>query len=375
MRQSACGAGRRRPTLSSLVVAAPPAAAVTMDILVAQILGILVIFLVTTTIGVLPGVLMRRNASAISVESRGFRTVLSVANSLASGVFLDLCFLGLIPMVQELFSKLWVELEVSVHYPVGEALVLVGFFLILTVENFAIWLQGRGQQKPEPGMRALSIENIADVVSEAAPRTTLPKGDDREDGGEAGRPLTAQTGGKEPNGVELQVMAAPETSGQGHSHGAVLAANNSGLRFLMLLSAISLHSLFEGMAIGLQVSMSVLLNLLLAILIHESLVGLAIGVKIAQQKVSFWKSLRLICAFTTMIPLGIGLGIALGTAEGATGYALSGTCQALAAGVFLHVTFMELVPDELEHSQNAFVSIACMFLGFSGMSLIVYLTE
>ena len=349
---------------------APALPALAMEVYVAQILGIAVIFIVTTTIGVMPGVLLRRNAKSINTESPGFRTLVSVANSLASGVFLDMCFLGLIPIVQDLFKKVWEELGTEVHYPVGEALVLCGFFLILTVENFAMWLQRRDTENKNLGLRTLSVENVAEEMASQVPSQKAS--------------LTVEDGESRPerqalNGVELQQpkTTAPEedAAAHGHSHGAVFDAQHSGLRFLMLLAAISLHSLFEGMAIGLQVSLSVLLNLLLAILIHESLVGLAVGVKIAQQGVSFWRSLKLICAFTLMIPLGIGLGIALGTATGVAGNAISGTCQAMAAGVFLHVTFMELIPDELEHSRNAFVSIACMFLGFSGMSLIVYLTE
>lgn len=349
-----------------------------MEVYQAQILGITLIFVITTSIGVLPGILMRRNSKTISVESRGFRSLMSVANSLAAGVFLDLCFLGLIPMVQDLFSKLWLELDTQVHYPVGEALVLCGFFLILTVENFAIWLQKRGlsskdEDKSANGLRTLSVENVAEDMASQQRLSVEP---------EHNTSLMAHANHSAENGstpvAEKNTglkKAEGKASAHGHSHGAVFEGDSSSLRFLMLLAAISLHSLFEGMAIGLQVSLNVLLNLLLAILIHESLVGLAIGIKIAQQRVTFWKSLRLICAFTTMIPLGIGLGIALGTAQGAAGFAISGTMQALAAGVFLHVTFMELVPDELEHSQNGFVSIACMFLGFSGMSLIVYLTE
>ncbi|XP_043198506.1 zinc transporter ZIP3-like [Amphibalanus amphitrite] len=340
-----------------------------MEVYVAQILGITAIFFITTTIGVTPGILLRRNSKSLDTNSPGFRLMVSVANSLASGVFLDLCFLGLIPMVQDLFNKVWQELETEVHYPVGEAIVLCGFFMILTAENFAIWLQSRQPKGKSSGLRALSMDDIAEVASQVPSRR-----DSLQESAET-RPEKQAL-----NGVELQqvaVTAAPEEDGaaHGHSHGAMFEAEHSGLRFLMLLAAISLHSLFEGMAIGLQVSLSTLLNLLLAILIHESLVALAIGVKIAQQGASFWRSVKLICTFTLMIPVGIGLGIAVGTATGLIGNAISGTFQALAAGVFLHVTFMELVPDELEHSRNAFVSIACMFLGFAGMSLIVYLTE
>ena len=343
-----------------------------MEVYVAQILGITAIFIITTTIGVVPGILLRKNSKSIDMNSPGFRLMVSVANSLASGVFLDLCFLGLIPMVQDLFNKVWKELDVEVHYPVGEAIVLCGFFLILTVENFAIWLQSRQPKGTKSaGLRTLSMENVAEEMASQVPsrrHSTTHEG------------VEAPSEKQALNGIELQQVAAAvpvgdDAAAHGHSHGAVFDAEHSGLRFLMLLAAISLHSLFEGMAIGLQVSLSSLLNLLLAILIHESLVALAIGVKIAQQGVSFWRSLKLICTFTLMIPVGIGLGIAVGTATGLIGNAISGTFQALAAGVFLHVTFMELVPDELEHSRNAFVSIACMFLGFAGMSLIVYLTE
>ena len=70
-------------------------------------------------------------------------------------------------------------------------------------------------------------------------------------------------------------------AGHGHSHVSSLIENESSLRSIILFLALSVHSIFEGMALGLQETPSKALNLFIAIVLHECLVAFAMGISLA----------------------------------------------------------------------------------------------
>lgn len=408
-----------------------------MNALTAQIIGLVLLFLVTTGVALLPVVvLVKRFGRTYSpdqgLESPSLQLALSVANSLASGVFMEICFLGLFPEVSELFSELWQELKSPIDYPVGETIIIVGFFVVLALEQLVTKYQSKDKIYDKPsinskektlnqdfprqvGLKTISIQNITEEIARQAKLDEENDGDsgDTDNAAESTSSSTATAPADSyPDRSDSGLKTHPshnittpyhdhsDHASHPHSHGSALLGGHGApsissighRRFLMLLAAISVHSLLEGVAVGLQQSATAVVKLFTAILVHEVLVALAIGIKLASQhrhqlqgmsqqeqlqrrRKILCSSARLVCVFTAMVPVGIALGVGLGTLQGAAGFAVSGVCQALAAGVFLHVTFMELVPEELQRSHHPFVSIFCMLAGFLGMSVVSHYLE
>lgn len=184
-------------------------------------------------------------------------------------------------------------------------------------------------------------------------------------------------------------------------------------RFVVIIVSLSAHSLFEGMALGLQESESMFVKLFLTIILHEALMALAIGLSISQQHSLSTLRKTLFCLlFAVIVPAGqligilmqtasatggggdhyrehdddyVGAGGHIGHAHGAavlnaTSLNAAASChthaehgkptmfgavvQAIAAGTFLFVTFMEILSERLNCHEFSIVRIAFILAGF-----------
>ena len=78
----------------------------------------------------------------------------------------------------------------------------------------------------------------------------------------------------------------------------------------VLMIALSTHSIFEGLAVGLATSMSSLMNIIIAIAIHKEAAGLSLGISLVKTFPNDFKLCRwLIFTFAMASPLGIAIDI------------------------------------------------------------------
>jgi zinc transporter 1/2/3 len=73
---------------------------------------------------------------------------------------------------------------------------------------------------------------------------------------------------------------------------------------------------------------------------------------------------------TGSIPVGILLGLLIRTAPGLLGACVSAILQGIAAGIFIHVTFMEIIPEELSGDKCRLLKITLFFIGFMVMAVV-----
>ena len=108
----------------------------------------------------------------------------------------------------------------------------------------------------------------------------------------------------------------------------------------MLMIALSVHSMFEGLACGLQTSLVPVLNIILAIGIHKSAAGSSLGIALVKTFPDDFKLVKiLILIFSSATPLGIILGMILAT----EGTIYSVIFSSLAAGTFLYIACSEII--------------------------------
>lgn len=104
-------------------------------------------------------------------------------------------------------------------------------------------------------------------------------------------------------------------SQMGHSH-LPLDENSdddniivSSLRGLLIVLALSVHELFEGLAVGLESSTSNVWYMFGAVATHKLVIAFCVGVELIVNKTRFCLAVVYVCTFAIVSPIGIGMGI------------------------------------------------------------------
>ena len=175
----------------------------------------------------------------------------------------------------QVVAEIKIQYDTDIDFPLAHFIVCCGFFLILAVEQLVVslqesWTTNTGETEPLLG------------------------------GGMAGSyQSTSHHHG------EVSEEAHP------HSHLPPSVFQVSSLRSLMLLMALSFHSVFEGLAIGLQGSSSQLLSLFIAVIVHKAVMAFSLGLNLAQSSLTARSFVISNVIFSLASPLGVAIGMAL----------------------------------------------------------------
>ena len=128
-----------------------------------------------------------------------------------------------------------------------------------------------------------------------------------------------------------------------HHHAAkVQKASSCNVTPFILMIALSVHSLFEGLAAGLQMDYQGLLNIIFAICIHKWAAASSLGISLVKKFPNDFRIVRwLVFIFALATPLGVALGMILSKA----GDIYSIVFSSLAAGTFIYIACNEVVVE------------------------------
>lgn len=272
------------------------------------------------------------------------RKVLALCNSFGGGVFLATCFNALLPAVREKLDEVLRQGNVTVDYPVAETIMMVGFFVTVFVEQLVLTFQ-----KEKPSFIDLETFNAgSDIGSDS----------------EYESPFIASSRGRPLYGDHAH-----------HSHGLNIQqlSRSSPLRLVGLVFALCTHSIFEGLALGLQEEGDRVVSLFLGVAIHETLVAVALGVSMARSSLPLKDAVKMAVTVSLMIPLGISIGLGIESAQNTASSITSLLLQGVAAGTFLFITFFEILAKELEDKNNRLLKVLCLVLGYAALAGLVVL--
>ena len=209
--------------------------------------------------------------------------LLGWGNSFAAGVFLAA---GLVHMLPDAEHG-WVEL--GYDYPMAFAIATAAFLLMLLVEHVLL---------PEPAHEELHA----------------------------------------PSGERFVRLA--EKAAAGHErHDAV--------EVYAVLTALSIHSLLAGLALGAETELSGVVVMSTAIIAHKSAAGFALGVSLHRSALPRRQVGLLVALFALATPIGGVIGTVIGEALGGdVGARLEATLLSLAAGTFVYVATFDILRDE-----------------------------
>lgn len=142
-------------------------------------------------------------------------------------------------------------------------------------------------------------------------------------------------------------------------------AASSALRACVLVFSLALHSVFEGLAVGLQRDRARAMELCLALLLHKGILAVSLSLRLLQSHLRVQVVAGCGILFSCMTPLGIGLGAALAESAGPLHQLAQSVLEGMAAGTFLYITFLEILPQELATSEQRILKVILLLAGFA----------
>lgn len=139
---------------------------------------------------------------------------------------------------------------------------------------------------------------------------------------------------------------------------------------IIMLLAITLHNLPEGMAIGAAGTAELQTGVLVAILIavHNIPEGMAISAPLASGGVKAWKTILLTASAGAATVVGAVIGLAIG----GIGQLAIAICMGVAGGAMLYVTFCEIIPQAILMDEGRVPAVS-MLIGILCAMIFVYL--
>ena len=137
----------------------------------------------------------------------------------------------------------------------------------------------------------------------------------------------------------------------------------------VLMIALSVHSIFEGMALGLMNEFKPFINLMVSILIHKFAESMSISIAMQKGGFEFKKIFYFILLFSFATPLGTLMGILLNGAPEIVNIIFT----SLAGGSFIYVACSELIVEEFSLPGNRWWKLLAFLTGalFIGMLLLL----
>ncbi len=128
---------------------------------------------------------------------------------------------------------------------------------------------------------------------------------------------------------------------------------------LVLLIALSIHSLVAGIALGLEPEVATSLLVMIGILLHKGSAAFALVVSAHVAGKTARELGRLLWVFVLMTPLGIALGtLASGIFEGRAADLGAGVFNALAAGTFIYIAILDVIGAEMSTAKDRMARVA-----------------
>lgn len=345
-------------------------------------------------------------------------TAISFCLCFGGGVLLATCFIHMIPEVRESLEAVKRSgssvISHNTSFPFAEFIICCGFFLVYVIEEVAHRVFHHSGHK-EPCARPASPQCCPTAETELK-KTEKNTGDKFNFKSETDVPLPAKsrpgTGGKiVPASSQVHLIASSlslEQSGKDsglfpvpqhstlisiagkvncypcdvkaksevlHHHHAGFSIDSlnqestvGSLRRFLVVVALSLHSVFEGLAIGIQQTQRDVWYLFTAVSIHACAILFCIGLELVTSGVRVINLMLYIVTLALVSPLGVAIGILVtvkSSTEGPTQDLAMAVLQGIAGGTILYITFFEVLDREKRKQTGCgIMRLAFILLGF-----------
>lgn len=349
------------------------------NIVIAKLSAILVLALASTVAGFLPVKLndvFRKKGDKPST----FDKVMSFFLNFGGGVLICTVFLHLLPEIRNNVNTLEhknIIHEYVLSYP--ELIMCIGFFMMFFVEETVHSFLMR-TEKPVPSSGGIQNDAFTGVTTiktvEGVKKCDIP--------------LHVSNGNDCPNSknynscenVHCQHVEADSHSHDHHhldgSHSHIPDLSRPSVNSFLTVLALSVHEIFEGLAVGLEKDSDMVWYMLAAVSCHKVVLAAFIGVQLISAEVKKVLAYGYIISFALTSPLGIFIGLLM--TENAhysdTLSIISVVLQAIATGTLLYIVFFEVFRKQFgDYKASGLMRLIASVCGFIFMICIQILLK
>lgn len=334
------------------------------DTLIAKIVSMCLLGGVSLLLGILPIKLADTLLNQDSTFGGKSKFFISALNCFGAGVILTTCLTHMLPEVNH-FLQLNIQqgLISDTGMPLAEIFFLCGFFMIYIVEEIVHFVVNKWKDQSASFGAATIYQNNGHVAEEEEEEKSTTKSTTvtQEDDNNTASEHLPQLGHHEEANITMDFITAKEKSFQ------------VALRGFLVILALSLHAVFEGIAVGLGQKANYVWYLFFAIAAHKFIIAFCVGMQLVTSGVRPLLVVAYMSTFALITPIGIGIGIALTeTVDDETSLqnAVVTVLQGLAAGTLLYVVFFEVLEKERLKKTKGLVQVTFIVLGFVVMILV-----
>ncbi|XP_050549209.1 zinc transporter ZIP3-like [Daktulosphaira vitifoliae] len=262
--------------------------------------------------------------------------ILRVVLNFGGGVLLCTTFLHLLPEVREGVEQLaeYGLLNPELHTTglLAEIIMCVGFFLIYSIEELVHTFahnhhHGHSLEDIDTGNRGVSNHGFEKDNENTS---------------------TISNSGK-----MINYNSFTHTSN--HTEKTIITESKEGAsiyRGLLIVGALTIHELFEGLAVGLEKNPTQVWSLTIAVACHKIVIAFYVGLQIISDKTKPWLAHCMVLVFAIASPIGIGFGAIVSNLDETAGVVImSVSLQGLATGTLTYVVFFEVLKPSPKHLQ------------------------
>ncbi|KAH3779747.1 uncharacterized protein LOC127842034 [Dreissena polymorpha] len=369
-----------------------------------KIASLFILFGLSTICGFLSILLLKCLIRKFGTSSK-VNLVVSWLDCFSGGVFFAATVLDLLPEAREVMENALKHYDFETEYPLTELLLCVGFFSMLFVEHLSHFLCSprKVEKSNEANAEPQKHEDVAiEVHGKHSENTVIFEScidsSVSQTYGAIGQPGKEKSpvwsaiptdsfatdtknksslsvaftsdDGKNPdirNAESTNFLSDANTSTEPRTE----EGKRSKIRGAVLLIALSLHMIFDGLALGLLTETSAVWQLLGALSVHKCLVFFTIGIQSVEILSSSKKAACIVIVLALVSPLGLLIDEAINSSDDViTRDTVSAVLQGIATGTFLFVTFFEILLRELGSHNSTLLKIIFSFFGFVLMALV-----
>ena len=134
---------------------------------------------------------------------------------------------------------------------------------------------------------------------------------------------------------------------------------------IVLMIALSVHSIFEGIACGLATDLSTVILMVTAIVLHKGAAGMSLGISMAK---AFPNRDQFIIVLLLLFSIATPLGVGIGWAVSEDSPMMEVVFASLAAGTFLYIACSEVIIEEFSMPNNKYIKLFVFLLGITLIS-------
>ncbi|XP_055585635.1 zinc transporter ZIP1 isoform X1 [Uranotaenia lowii] len=311
--------------------------------------------------------------------------VVSILLSFGGGALLCTTFQHLLPEINHTIRELTEQgLMMKLSFSLGEFLLCAGFFTIYLVEELVhLYLHRHERRLNEAKFNELEVAGGAIMRGTNARESIImrKKNSDIRNGSISTADLIANDLENQKRGIPANgrdsVVSSTRHPHDHHVHHHLPPTETDGsiignLRGLLIVLALSVHELFEGLAVGLESSPSTVWYMFGAVAAHKYVIAFCVGVELIVARTKFWMAITYIFIYSVVSPIGIGIGMLLSNGPSSDDMqVVSVILQGLASGTLLYVVFFEI----LSKDRSGLLQYLAVFVGFFFMFGVQFFTH